>query len=710
MVQTYKLNRPNSAVDDAWLRMGSLDGLKINNLLMDIDQEYKDNPGLLEAQIMRDPMYLGFAAKALLNIDVLPEQAAILHELWVRPFPMYIGSRGFGKSFLLALYATLRCILIPGTKVVGVGAAFRQARVIYEYMDTIWKNAPVLRSICTQNSGPRQAVDRCSVIINDSVAIFVPLGDGSKIRGLRAHVILADEFASIPPSIYETVVRGFAAVSAAPIDNVQEYYRRKALKDAGRWSDQEESTFANKKTNQCIISGTADYDFKHYADYWKKYITFIRSKGDPHKMIKLPSGEVKTLMDYFPDGHIDEAFDYRDYSVIRIPYELVPKGFMDDKVVAAARGAQHKAIYQKEYGAVFPADSDGFFKRSLIESCVASDIKPVELPSGRIWFDAGVIGLGGRKYVFGIDPAAETDNFAIVILEVWADHTRVVYGWSTNIADFQRRKKSGMISETDYYGFCARKIRNLMRVFPTDDIALDAQGGGRAVLEALHDKDKMEDGEHFIWPTNRVLDPDKELPSDGEAGLHIIHMCQFANFDFTSMANHGTRKDFEDKTLLFPRFDPVSLEMAAAQDKNLAASLNLGKKKLYDTLEDCVMEIEELKDELCTIVMTRTGSSANGRDRWDTPELVTEGKKTHTRKDRYSALIMANFIARSMKRAPAPIAYSVIGGFAHQMAAVESAKIQTEEDNSALYDGPDWFTREMNQPNNVITHVKRKTV
>ncbi len=33
----------------------------------------------------------------------------------------------------------------------------------------------------------------------------VPLGTGEKIRGLRAHIIIADEFASISPEIYETV-------------------------------------------------------------------------------------------------------------------------------------------------------------------------------------------------------------------------------------------------------------------------------------------------------------------------------------------------------------------------------------------------------------------------------------------------------------------------------------------------------------------------
>lgn len=702
------LNRPDSKIDDAWLGLGDLHGKTIDSPLLNRTPEEIENPGLQEIRLMRDPKNLIFAAKLLLDIDLLPIQGAILEELWTRPFPMYIASRGFGKSFLLAVFATLKCILEPGSKIVVVGSAFRQSRIIYEYMDTIWKNSPILRSICSTDSGPRQAIDRCIMVINDSSTIFIPLGDGSKIRGLRAHIIIADEFASIPPDIYETVVRGFAAVSAKPVDGVKAHARRKAMQEHGTWKEQHEAQFAARRTNQCIIAGTADYDFMPYANYWKKYITIIRSNGELDKPVKLPNGEVKTLREFYPDG-LDESFKSDHYSIIRIPYPLVPKGFMADNVVQAAKAATHKAIYLKEYGAVFPSDSDGFFKRSLIQSCVASDVNPIQLPTGPVWFDAAIRGIPGRQYVYGVDPAAESDNFSVVILELHENHTRIVYGWSTNMKDFERRKRSGMVEDGDYYGFCARKIRNLMRVFPTDNIAIDAQGGGRAILESFHDKNKLQEGEQYLWATNSILDPEKPLPTDGEQGLHICHMCQFANFDFTSAANHNTRKDFEDKVLLFPRFDPVTLELAAQQDA--ATGVKLGVTRLYDTLEDCVMELEELKNELSTIVMTRTGTGVGGRDRWDTPETTNaEGKRQRLRKDRYSALIMANYIARAIQRTPRSEAYSVIGGFSHQLAAKHGgpAKANKAHNQSLYTQGPAWFINGMSEMQASITSVKRR--
>ena len=680
-----RLRRPDSIIEDDWLGLGDLDGVEVNNPLLNRSKEDMDKPGLLEMRLMRDPNYIGFAAKVLLNVELLPMQSAILCEIWQRPFPMYIASRGYGKSFLLAVYAMLKCALFPNMKIVIVGAALRQSMVIWEYMDTIWKNAPILRSISDSDSGPRKSLDRCSVKINDSTAIAIPLGDGSKIRGLRAQIIICDEFNSIPIDIFETVVQGFAAVSANPIDNVKNLSRKNALKKANRWTQKDADSEMKKMGNQAIISGTPGYAFQPYADYWKKYWSFIHSRGEPNKKLTLPNGEVRFLKDFYPEG-VPDAFDYRDFSVIRIPYEIIPKGYMDDKIVSKSKGTMHKAAYQQEYGALFPEDSDGFFKRTLLESCVASDNRPINLPSGSVWFDAIVKGDCNKKYVYGIDPAAEQDNFALIILELHEDHTRIVYVWSTNVRDFEKRRSAGMTKDTDYYGFIARKIRDLMKTFPTDDIGIDAQGGGRSVLESLHDKHKIEAGEVFLWPTNRILDPDKELSTDVEAGRHIVHMCQFANAEFTSDANHGTRKDFEDKVLLFPRFDPLTLELSAYADAIRAESMGL--KTIYDSLEDCVMEVEDLKDELCTIVMTRTGTGVGGRDRWDTPETTTpEGKKTRMRKDRYSALMVANFIARKIHRAPVAIEYNLVGGFSHEI-----AKNKKKPTGDIYGQGPAWFT------------------
>ena len=654
------------AFDDAWLGLGDLDKLTItNNIMIHRSEKEIEFPDLHLLKILRNPEYIGSTCKLLFNIELHPIQVAILQEFWIRAFPMYIASRGWGKSFLLALYSVLRCAFFPGTKIVVVGAAFRQSKIIFEYMETIWRSSPILRSIFNGNDdGPRRDVDRCTLRLGDSWTIAIPMGDGSKIRGLRAHIIIADEFASISPDIYETVVSGFAAVSASPIQNVKEQAKRKAMIEAGLWNDELEK-LEYKMGNQAIISGTADYAFKHFASYWKRYKVIIESKGDKNKLEEIFNGEVP------------ENFNWKDYTIIRIPYELIPRGFMDDKQVSRAKATIHTGIYNMEYAACFVKDSEGFFRRSLIESCVASESHNILINNEQVCFDAVTRGDPSKTYVYGIDPASEQDNFSIIILEVSNICSKVVYCWTTNRSNFKERQKTGLVSEHDFYGFCARKIRNLMKIFPAERIGIDAQGGGVAIEESLHDPSKLEEGEQLIWP---IIDYNKHKDTDDQQGLHILELIQFAKAEWTAQANHGLRKDLEDKVLLFPRFDNLTLGLALeAEGQNIIDSdLN----PIYDSLSECILEIEELKNELTTIVMTQTSTGPNARDRWDTPELkLQNGKKGRLRKDRYSSLIIANMLARQMNRNMKAISYDVVGGNARDMV----------NNNGQLYKGPSWF-------------------
>ena len=68
----------------------------------------------------------------------------------------------------------------------------------------------------------------------------------------------------------------------------------------------------------------------------------------------------------------------------------------------------------------------------------------------------------------------------------------------------------------------------------------------------------------------------------------------------------------EDKVLLFPRFDNLTLGLALDhEDKDImTGELN----PIYDNLSECVLEIEELKNELTTIVMSQTSTGPNARD------------------------------------------------------------------------------------------------
>lgn len=657
----------------AHLNIGDVDKINISNGLLSQGASHENTMAEF-LDYMRRPENFWFTCKYLLNVDLLPFQLCILQELWTRKFPMLIATRGAGKTWILALYSLLRAFFMQGSKIIVIGAAFRQSKLLFEYMETFYKNSPIFRSIVggSRGEGPKRDIDRCTFYVGQSEIIAIPLGDGSKIRGLRANYIIADEFASIPQEIFEVVIKGFGAVSANPADKVKEYAQIQKLKELGMHEEAKQIEAELGFGNQTVIAGTAYYAFNHFYDYFVRQREIVRSKGDQ-----------RYLEENVFKGTIPSGFDWTHYSVMRIPEGLLPEGFMDKSQLAQAKAMLNTSRYEMEYEACFAKDSEGFYRRSLVERCVTN--KPIRTPGGEeVSFDACICGDPNKKYIYGIDPASETDNFSVVVLEQDDKHRRVVYSWTCSRQVMRERIQTKKESTLEsFYNYCARKILDLMKTFPTEHIAIDAQGGGIAIMEALHDANTLKNTETPIWPYIKYEDKDpfywesKNKPTDGEAGLHILHMIQFAKSEFTFKANHNLRKDMETASLLFPKFDTILLSEAITDDKLL--------NRHYDTMEDCVLEIESLKDELATIDHTQT---ASGRDKWDTPQTIEAGgKKGRLRKDRYSALLMANEVSHVLDNQLEGQEHNFVGGYAKQ---------EKKSKSDSLYTGPEHLVKQMN--------------
>lgn len=654
---------PKRLLDNAWLDLHIEDESQLFNPLETIPDFISEEPHMFFTWLMSRPEYFHLFAKEILNIELHPMQCVILQELWKRKFPIYIASRGFGKSYLLAVYAIMRGFFMPGRKMVICGAGYRQSKIIFDYMCDIYNKAPILRDICSASrSGPQILIDMCRFHINGSQITALPIGDGQKIRGQRAQDIITDEFASINKEVFENVISGFGSVRSNPMEIV----KQEAAKRMAKLLDLEEHLDIDEddhlvKSNQIVFTGTAYYEFNHFCKYWKDWKRFIKSGGDKKK-----------LAECFNDGVVPEAFDWRDYSIMRIPFNMIPKGFMDEGQIARSKATIHEGIFLMEFEACFSNDSNGFFKRSLVESCVASPDNNIQVNNETIAFTGATAGRPDRKYIYGIDPASQIDNFSIVIIELNKGHRRIVYTWTLNKQSHKEQLKARLVKQSDFYAYCIRKIRDLMKVFPCERMAIDSQGGGYTIIEGLHNHSHCEEGEMLIWES---IDYTKPKDTDGEHGLHIIEKINIRDSQWNAEANHGMKKDFESKLLLFPYVDPVVLANAGGYD-----TLN---DLQYDTLEDCMMEIESLKDELASIIHSET---ATGIEHWDTAEVKIAGdKKGKLRKDRYSALVMANGIARSLsgdKRFGKP----EVGGW---------AAYQKIESRGEAFSGPSWFTDRM---------------
>jgi hypothetical protein len=159
-----------------------------------------------------------------------------------------------------------------------------------------------------------------------------------------------------------------------------------------------------------------------------------------------------------------------------------------------------------------------------------------------------------------------------------------------------------------------------------------------------------------------------------EKGIHILDLIVPVG-DYNSEANHGMLKDIQEKVLLFPLFDVVEVAKAALIDKENDIEI--------DTYEDLTNEIEELKNELQSIVVTQT--SVLGKENFDTPAVKLEGsRKGHQRKDRYSALLYANYYARNRdKKDILKIEYKAVGGTKETLRKFSNGARSTQ-----MYTGP----------------------
>lgn len=647
-------------INSFWLNIGDVTKIKTTNIIGN-HELFKENPSLAIVDLMRRPENFGYTCQILFNKQLALFQPVVLKTLWNHSFPLLIGTRGGSKSWHLAVYALLRAIFQPGSKIVITGASFRQAKIIFNYVENIWKDSPMLQDILSSGSEgkhnkPYHDTDVYRFKIFDSDIIAIPTGDGERIRGVRASCLLCDEFNSINVQVFEEIMQGFGAVSMNPVQSMIDYYKLKALKELGDITEEQFLEHQAKLvSNQTVISGTCGYTFEHLYAYWKRYHDIIVGRDDKERMKQL-------------FGNDDVGFTAKDFAIIRLPYDILPPRFMDAKTIAKAKATSNSSVFVSEFSACFISDSQGFFRRSLIQNCVVGGNPnlPIIKKDGLVDFTLLMEGNRNFKYVMGVDPAAESDNFAIIVLELWEDHRRVVYSWTTNNANHKAKLKHGLVDEHDYYRYCARKIRNIMKLYNIAEIAMDAQGGGKAVSEVLGDPKYLLAGEHAIYP---IADPSKPRSTDFLDGLHILHLVEFSNANWVYDANHGLRQDMETRELIFPACDSLSFGLAHEQDKltnRLKLSNNSEIDSLIETAEDVLLEIEELKNELVLIEHTKTPS---GRDKWDTPQVKGLGtKKGRLRKDRYSALLLANAIGRAMIARVVEYKYDALGGMAKNLA------------------------------------------
>lgn len=577
-------------------------------------------------------------------------QQVMLEMLWNKKFPMILATRGAGKTFMLALYALLKALLVPGSKIVIVGAGFRQAKLVFKYIENLYEASPLVKEAISHWGGPKYGSDAATLRVGLSSIQAIPIGDGEKIRGLRATVLIADEFASIPEDIFDIVIEPFTAVHMNPAERAAQKRFVKRLQKIG--ADEKlikgiEST--QGFGNQVVISGTPSYKHNHFYKRWAVYMAFLKSKGDPkHLKRALEERQLAAtgrLTEISDDDVAHAEVSWHHYAVFQLPYTALPEGFMEEDIIRKAKATYPEHRFAMEYLSLFPDDTDGFIKRSWIDQ--ATPQPPENIP---VYVE--LYGDPRATYVAGIDPARFNDNLGVVVFKITDRGQELVYCQAWDKTQF---------------GISAKRIREIVNRFNISYIAMDKGGGGEDIREWLCKKVDGVEEKDFIW-----VIPDQMEKFTGDKtgmsapGRKIIEMVDFTP-SWISQAAHGVESNIQQCHILFP--DRVDMDKVYDQYMRHFGKSNVtdGEKEALERdawgVDDweadqiaaetgqktqrsfgVMQNIDECINETCAITRTVT---PKGTESFELPKLAEQPEGLDMRRrDRWSALMLANYAAK----------------------------------------------------------------
>lgn len=159
--------------------------------------------------------------KHYLGITLKPFQAVILYQMFNNANIVYIASRGQGKTWLTAVACICFCILYPGIRIVVSSGVKSQAYEIFEKIDMLYKKHPMIREEIWYKRDAKS--DPKVEFKNGSLILSAVSNDNS--RGMRANILIADEFRMIKKEIFDGVLRKFLGDPRHPLYlDLPQYY------------------------------------------------------------------------------------------------------------------------------------------------------------------------------------------------------------------------------------------------------------------------------------------------------------------------------------------------------------------------------------------------------------------------------------------------------------------------------------------------------
>lgn len=196
-----------------------------------------------------------------LHISLRWFQKIVIYAMNLNPAFCMIASRGLGKTFLIAIFCCVRCILYPGTKIcIASGTRGQAVNVLEKIRTDLLPRSAELKKELVNGEIKISNAEAIAWFKNGSYIKVVTAGDSA--RGNRANILILDEFRLIDQETIDTVLTKFLTDSRQP----------------GYLSKPEYKHLASQERNRQIYLSSA-----YFQEHWsyKKVQSFVKNMRNP---------------------------------------------------------------------------------------------------------------------------------------------------------------------------------------------------------------------------------------------------------------------------------------------------------------------------------------------------------------------------------------------------------------------------------------------
>lgn len=555
----------------------------------------------------------GIFFEMITGFELLPVQEILVRGMLMRDSGLIVASRGFSKSFLISVTSLLISILYPGVAVCLLSANFRGARRILEYSEKLVNGSKSdLLHQCFPNPLKRQNDLYKWVLPNGTEMIALPLNPEG-IRGVRATHIFLDEMLNIDKEVQTSVIRPFLTVKQNAVEEMKVRAKEDELIKLGIMTD-EDRMIATK--NKFFMFSSASYQFQYLYEVYSGYIENIMS----------PKEITKTAPTFFAS-----RFSYK------VLEELPNHAFMDITQINAAKmdGGENTDFFKKEYLALFPDISDGYFNVKKMHDCT---VKFGDEPTVQLKGDKE------SKYLLTIDPSysasKSSDLFAMTVY-LLAPQERKIF----QVHNYA--KAGGDIKEHFQY------LVYLLTHFNIVMVSIDASG--TEMIDGFNESSIAKERNLRLNFLTADLEAELDEYQSQLSALkneynitssRIVYRQPFNSNSIRKMNEH-LKNQIEAKKVWFASKIPVD-EKNVSKNRDVFNLFNFKDKDdknfgIEDFIDDKNYWIDETKSQTALIQVKATPL---GTLQFDLPQSIRRSDNPNRpRRDCYTCLLMGNMAA-----------------------------------------------------------------